>query len=182
MGNAGLTPSQASSQIERWLDRAPAIAGLLLDLVDEIETFIDSDEIIIKFISDDLSEDEVTFLDSYFKSNEFRNSIRVFSRDAKWRNRKLKGDAVVLNTETGVTACGQRFDAADVFAAHYEIPCGTEIKATSATNGPIDIKVLERAGSSEKWDEIVLGLSRAAAENLNIEGRGWVRVELGRTP
>ena len=64
-----LTPSQASSQIERWLDRAPAIAGLLLDLVDEIETFIDSDEIIIKFISDDLSEDEVTFLDSYFKSN-----------------------------------------------------------------------------------------------------------------
>ena len=70
------------------------------------------------------------------------------------------------------------FDEHDVFAAHYDLPCGTLLYVTNTLNGddaPLEMRVLERAGSASTWSEIVLSLSQGAASELGIQGRAAIR-------
>lgn len=85
------------------------------------------------------------------------------------------GYAVTLGATSGTTSCGMQFDAESKYAAHYNLPCGTEVTVTSlASSITSRLRVQERAGSSTAWINIVLALSPEAADELGISGRGPV--------
>ena len=93
------------------------------------------------------------------------------------------GLAVILGATKGETACGMKFGPEDEFAAHHTIPCGSEILVTNLTkNKSISLRITERAGTSATWKNIKLAVSKAAAEKLEISGRGFIQFNVTNIP
>jgi rare lipoprotein A len=73
------------------------------------------------------------------------------------------------------TASGERFDQRLLTAAHPWLPFGTRVRVTLATSGQsIVVVITDRLYSGRR----VVDLSRAAAQELGIIGRGIARVSL----
>ena len=90
----------------------------------------------------------------------------------------LDGYAIVLGATSGKTICGMDFGPEDLFAARYDLPCGTEVVVRNTINdATVRLPVLEASGSETHWSQIVLAVSEAASERLQISsGRAPVRV------
>ena len=90
-------------------------------------------------------------------------------------NTPVQGYAVVSEYDSGTTSCGIKFNESDEFAAHYDLECGTELIVTNLTNAAsVSLRVQDKAGSDENWNDIVLSLSQGAAKTLGINGRAEV--------
>lgn len=97
----------------------------------------------------------------------------------------VEGYGVVSEYSAGITKCGIPFDEHDVFAAHHNLPCGTLLYVSNTLNGddePLEMRVLERAGSPSTWSEIVLSLSQGAADELGIQGRAVISYVVSNIP
>lgn len=79
-------------------------------------------------------------------------------------------------------ADGGRYDARALVAAHPTHPFGTLVRVTNLRNGKsVDVRIRDRGpGSRPRRQGVIIDLSRAAAETLDIinEGRAPVRVDV----
>lgn len=75
-----------------------------------------------------------------------------------------------------MTACGNRFDMHKLTAAHKRLPCGTVVQVTRADNGRSVFVTIDDRGPFVR--NRVIDLSKAAARELNMLGRGTARVSL----
>jgi rare lipoprotein A len=75
-----------------------------------------------------------------------------------------------------LTSSGEVFDTNDMTAAHRTLPFGTVVKVTNQDNGKsIQVKINDRGPFVEGR---IIDLSRAAAERLDMVGKGVARVSL----
>lgn len=75
-----------------------------------------------------------------------------------------------------LTANGERFDMHDMTAAHRTLPFGSTVRVTNPRNGRSVVVRINDRGPFIAGREI--DLSRAAAQELRMIGRGHARVEL----
>jgi len=74
------------------------------------------------------------------------------------------------------TASGERFDPAELTAAHRTLPFGSLVRVTHANSGrSVVVRINDRGPFHGNR---VIDLSRAAAEEIGIRGAGSGRVEL----
>jgi rare lipoprotein A len=74
------------------------------------------------------------------------------------------------------TASGERFDQAELTAAHRRLPFGTRVQVTNLTNQrSVVVRVNDRGPHSRSR---LIDLSRAAAEQLGMIGSGTARVRV----
>ena len=74
------------------------------------------------------------------------------------------------------TACGDTYSAAQLTAAHRELPCGTRLRVTNLRNGKaVRVTVNDRGPSSRNR---IIDLSYAAAQALNFTKQGTTLVKL----
>jgi rare lipoprotein A len=74
------------------------------------------------------------------------------------------------------TASGERFNAADLTAAHPTLPFGTRLRVTNVTTGKsVTVRVNDRGPFVRGR---VVDVSYSAAESLGMIGRGVARVKL----
>jgi rare lipoprotein A len=76
------------------------------------------------------------------------------------------------------TASGERFDMSDFTAAHRTLPFGSKVRVRNLRNGKEVVVRINDRGPFKKGR--VIDVSRAAAEALDMVGRGLARVELLR--
>lgn len=74
------------------------------------------------------------------------------------------------------TASGERFDMRAMTAAHRTLPFGTRVRVTNLSNGRSAVVRINDRGPFVRGR--VLDLSRAAARELRLLGRGTERVRL----
>lgn len=100
-------------------------------------------------------------------TNRKRNVARVEYGAASYYNAKFKGR---------LTASGQRYDPAKFTAAHNCLPMGTRIRVTCIRNRrSVIVKVNDRLHYK---NHRLVDLSRAAAVQLGIVGRGVAKVKV----
>lgn len=74
------------------------------------------------------------------------------------------------------TASGERFDMSDLTAAHKTLPFGTRVLVTNPSNGrSVIVRINDRGPYAHGR---TIDLSRAAAEQIGLVGRGHGTVEL----
>ena len=74
------------------------------------------------------------------------------------------------------TASGERFDKRELTAAHRTLPFGTRVRVTNlATGRSVTVRINDRGPFVAGRD---IDLSRAAAEELGMVGRGVAKVKL----
>ena len=78
--------------------------------------------------------------------------------------------------EGRATASGERFDPADLTAAHRTLPFGTRVRVTNLDNGRSVVVRINDRGPYAKGR--ILDLSLAAARALDMLHRGTARVRL----
>jgi rare lipoprotein A len=78
------------------------------------------------------------------------------------------------------TSSGQIFDGDKAIAAHRSYPFGTVVRVTSLHNSrSVNVVILDRGPyGKNKRKGAIIDLSRSAAEQLDIIGRGQARVKL----
>ncbi|WP_213879178.1 septal ring lytic transglycosylase RlpA family protein [Pseudomonas sp. dw_358] len=74
------------------------------------------------------------------------------------------------------TASGERFDQADLTAAHRRLPFGTRVQVTNLGNGrSVVVRVNDRGPHTRSR---LIDVSRAAAEQLGMIGSGTAQVRV----
>lgn len=74
------------------------------------------------------------------------------------------------------TANGERYDPADLTAAHRTLPFGTRVRVTDSASGrSVTVRINDRGPHGRGR---VIDLSRAAAEELDLVRRGVASVDL----
>lgn len=73
------------------------------------------------------------------------------------------------------TASGERFDPSDLTAAHRTLPFGTRVRVTDADGDSVIVRINDRGPFAHSR---VIDLSRAAADELGLTGRGSGKVRL----
>ena len=74
------------------------------------------------------------------------------------------------------TASGERFDMSELTAAHRSLPFGSRVRVTNLANGEsVVVRINDRGPFHSSR---VIDLSRAAAEQIGLVGRGSGKVEL----
>lgn len=80
------------------------------------------------------------------------------------------------------TASGETYEQSKLVAAHPSYPLGTVVRVTNLGNGRmVEVRVIDRmAAAAQGADEIVIDVSRGAAEQLGftLEGKVHVRTEV----
>ena len=77
----------------------------------------------------------------------------------------------------GRTASGERFDQGKLTCAHSSLPFGCRIRVTNLHNNKtVDVKVNDRGGFSKHGR--MIDLSKAAAREIGMVGKGTVKVEV----
>lgn len=77
------------------------------------------------------------------------------------------------------TASGERFDSAEMVAAHRTYPLGTRLRVTNLQNGrSVIVRIIDRMGPRRGPRAAVIDLSRAAAERLAFIKAGKARVKM----
>ena len=97
---------------------------------------------------------------------------------AKMRNGKQVGKASWYGPRFHgkKTASGKRFNQHALTAAHRRLPLGTRVKVTNLKNGKtVKVKINDRG---PYHDGRIIDLSRAAAQQLSMDGVARVRVEV----
>ena len=74
------------------------------------------------------------------------------------------------------TASGERFDMAEMTAAHRTLPFGTRVRVTNLANGRRTVVRINDRGPFRK--KRIIDVSYAAARELGMVGRGTARVRL----
>jgi len=75
-----------------------------------------------------------------------------------------------------VTASGKTFDQQDHTAAHRTLPLGTRVRVTNLANGKsTEVTIIDRGPFARNR---LIDLSSAAAEELEMKGKGTVRVRV----
>ncbi|ESR24923.1 septal ring lytic transglycosylase RlpA family protein [Lutibaculum baratangense] len=92
---------------------------------------------------------------------------KTFSGAASWYGQKFNGRR---------TASGERFNMNDLTAAHRSLPFGTRVRVTNVANGKSVVVRINDRGPFH--GNRVIDLSRKAAENVSLLGRGVGRVKL----
>ena len=78
--------------------------------------------------------------------------------------------------EGGRTACGATWRGVDFVAAHRNLPFGSRVEVQNLRNGRrVTVRIIDRGPYSRGR---VIDLSRAAARELDMIGRGTARVRL----
>lgn len=75
------------------------------------------------------------------------------------------------------TASGQRYDNNGLTAAHGQLPFGTKLKVTNLRNKRSVVVTVNDRGAFHAYGRII-DLSRAAAKELGMIGRGTAKVKL----
>ena len=78
------------------------------------------------------------------------------------------------------TASGERFDMAEMTAAHRTLPFGTRVRVTNLANGRRTVVRINDRGPFKR--KRLIDLSYAAARELGMVGRGTTRVRLEVVP
>lgn len=92
---------------------------------------------------------------------------RVGGGEASWYGKQFAGRR---------TASGERFDPAELTAAHRTLPFGTKVRVTNARNGDsVVVRINDRGPYAHNR---VIDLSHAAAREIGIVGAGRGEVEL----
>ena len=87
--------------------------------------------------------------------------------EASWYGPGLRGKK---------TASGERFDQAELTAAHRTFPLGSKAKVTNLKNGKtVEVEITDRGPFVEGR---IIDLSKAAAEKLGLVGSGTAPVEI----
>ena len=87
----------------------------------------------------------------------------------------VRGFAVVLEPNDGVTRCGVRSTPEMEYAASYRLRCGTRLLVTNlAMAKSARFHVRESSGSVRTWNSNVLALSPSAAGKIGISGRSEI--------
>jgi len=79
------------------------------------------------------------------------------------------------------TASGEIYDQHELVAAHVGYPLGTRVRVTHLGNGRmVEVRVIDRTGSTAQEGGPLIDLSREAAERLGFleQGRAEVRLEV----
>lgn len=75
------------------------------------------------------------------------------------------------------TASGQTFRHTELMAAHARHPFGTIVRVTNLRNGSsVDVKIADRGGFAKKSGDLIIDLSRSAAQRLDMLSGGRARV------
>jgi rare lipoprotein A len=90
---------------------------------------------------------------------------------ASWYGKRYQGR---------VTASGERFDMKQLTAAHRSLPFGSKVLVTCPSTGRSVVVRVNDRGPSPRGR--IIDLSRAAARELGILGRGLAQVVLIRLP
>ena len=105
---------------------------------------------------------------------------------------KAQSKAKAKKTETGLasyysrrfdgktTASGETFSNKQLTAAHPSHPLGTRVRVTNLENGSsVVVRINDRGASAENRREgVIIDLSQAAAERLDMKEEGRVRVRV----
>ena len=77
-----------------------------------------------------------------------------------------------------VTASGERFSQYKYVAAHPTYPVGTIVRVTNLANGrSVTVRIIDRGPSDKnRFDGVIIDLSRSAAEQLGFTKKGRTRV------
>jgi rare lipoprotein A len=78
------------------------------------------------------------------------------------------------------TASGETFSNQQLTAAHPSFPLGTRVRVTNLENGSsVVVRINDRGASAENRREgVIIDLSQAAAERLDMKKEGRVRVRV----
>jgi rare lipoprotein A len=77
------------------------------------------------------------------------------------------------------TASGERYDPNALVAAHPSYPFGTIVRVTNLTNGrAVEVRIVDRGPNGARRRGTIIDLSRRAAADLRVIGRGRVRVRV----
>jgi rare lipoprotein A len=75
------------------------------------------------------------------------------------------------------TASGQTFRHSELIAAHAFHPFGTLVRVTNLRNGSfVDVKIADRGSFAKRSSNLIIDLSRSAAERLDMLSGGRARV------
>jgi rare lipoprotein A len=110
-------------------------------------------------------------------------SVSAASREeCKTNSRVQKGRAAFYSRalEGHKTACGGRYVASELTAAHRSLPCGTRIRITNTKNGKSVEATVNDWGPTSR--NRILDVSSAVAEKLDFvkQGTTTVKVEIVR--
>ncbi len=128
-----------------------------------------------------LRADSVRVADSLYTADSLEKAAQLAAAEPAGKPMG-GGKASFYGTELAgnPTASGERFNPAQLTAAHRTLPFGTKVKVTNVRNGEsVVVRINDRGPYA---DSRVIDLSTAAAKRIGMLGRGtaMVRIELLR--
>jgi len=108
-------------------------------------------------------------------------SVSANSRQERTTNSRVqKGSAAFYSPvlEGHKTACGGRYEASELTAAHRSLPCGTRVRITNTKNGKSVEATVNDWGPTTR--NRIVDVSQAVAEKLDFvkQGTTTVKVEI----
>ena len=106
-------------------------------------------------------------------------SVSAASRQERTTNSRVqKGKAAFYSRglEGHKTACGGRYEASELTAAHRSLPCGTRVRITNTKNGKSVEATVNDWGPMSR--NRLVDVSRAVAEKLDFIKQGITTVKI----